>query len=101
MPCESRGTSRTALPAGLCPFRLSVARTANRVRSGTAPRPPFLRPVLRGRSSPAELVITFDFWREEHLLEHPEPAGAVFAAEVRIGEVVGILDELTEVVGDG
>jgi hypothetical protein len=45
-----------------------------------------------------ELVITFDFWREEHLLEHPEHAGRVFAAELRTGQFIGILDELAEVV---
>ncbi|MGW5265463.1 hypothetical protein ACWEQG_31205 [Microbispora sp. NPDC004025] len=46
-----------------------------------------------------EPVITFDFWREEHLLEHPEHAGRVLAAELRTGDFIGILDELAEVVG--
>ncbi|MEV4454775.1 hypothetical protein [Microbispora sp. NPDC049633] len=118
-------------------FRLSVTGTANWLRSGPAPHPPFsgLSPVaahrrlvgqsadfeeehrrheifhwgpttdnlrsflFRNSKREDELVITFDFWREEHLLEHPEHAGRVFAAELRTKEFIGILDELAEVVG--
>ncbi|WP_438318651.1 hypothetical protein ACSHWO_34560 [Streptomyces sp. HUAS TT3] len=32
------------------------------------------------------LVLTFEFWREEHLLSHPEDAGAVFVAEIAAEE---------------
>lgn len=45
------------------------------------------------------LAITFEFWREEHLLEHPEHRGTVFAAELRTGEFLAILEESAEVVG--
>jgi len=40
------------------------------------------------------LVLTLQFWREEHLLKHPEHAGEVFVARVPAGEFVGILDGL-------
>lgn len=38
------------------------------------------------------LVITLSFWREEHLLHHPEDAGAVFVVEIPAEEFVGILE---------
>ncbi|MEV7558630.1 hypothetical protein [Streptomyces sp. NPDC089795] len=38
------------------------------------------------------LVITLEFWREEHLAGHPEDAGAVFVAEIPVEEFVGILE---------
>jgi hypothetical protein len=38
------------------------------------------------------LVITLSFWREEHLLSHPEDAGAVFTVEIPAKEFVGILE---------
>ncbi|CRK58374.1 hypothetical protein [Alloactinosynnema sp. L-07] len=41
-----------------------------------------------------ELVLTFQFWREAHLREHPEHAEAVFAVAIPAAEFVGILDGL-------
>ncbi|MFJ4343176.1 hypothetical protein [Streptomyces sp. NPDC088915] len=38
------------------------------------------------------LVITLDFWREEHLVSHPEDAGAVFGIEIPAEEFIGILE---------
>ncbi|MEY2246483.1 hypothetical protein AB8A21_26705 [Streptomyces sp. BF23-18] len=38
------------------------------------------------------LVITLEFWREEHLINHPEDAGAVFVVEIPAAEFVGILE---------
>lgn len=38
------------------------------------------------------LVITLEFWREEHLINHPEDAGAVFMVEIAAEEFVGILE---------
>lgn len=38
------------------------------------------------------LVITLSFWREEHLLSHPEDAGAVFTIEIPATEFVGLLE---------
>ncbi|WP_405825954.1 hypothetical protein OG705_35295 [Streptomyces sp. NBC_00838] len=38
------------------------------------------------------LVITLSFWRKEHLLHHPEDAGAVFVVEIPAEEFVGILE---------
>ena len=40
------------------------------------------------------LVLTLQFWREEHLVGHPEHAGEVFVAEVPFEEFVGILEAL-------
>ncbi|MEV7616103.1 hypothetical protein [Streptomyces sp. NPDC089799] len=39
-----------------------------------------------------DLVITLEFWREEHLLSHPEDAGAVFVVEIPADEFIGILE---------
>ena len=41
------------------------------------------------------LEITFEFWREQHLLAHPEHAGIVFTVEIEAAELVQILDDLT------
>ncbi|CAM5281952.1 hypothetical protein [Streptomyces atroolivaceus] len=38
------------------------------------------------------LVITLEFWREEHLVHHPDDAGAVFGVEVPADEFIGILE---------
>ncbi|MFB7178856.1 hypothetical protein ACFCYI_14260 [Streptomyces sp. NPDC056257] len=38
------------------------------------------------------LVITLSFWRQAHLLGHPEDAGAVFMVEIPAEEFVGILE---------
>ncbi|MET7982078.1 MULTISPECIES: hypothetical protein [unclassified Streptomyces] len=38
------------------------------------------------------LVITLEFWREEHLINHPEDAGVVFVVEIPAEEFVGILE---------
>ncbi|HVK23051.1 MAG TPA: hypothetical protein VM677_16960 [Actinokineospora sp.] len=40
------------------------------------------------------LTLTFEFWREAHLLAHPEHVEAVFAVEIEAAEFVGILDDL-------
>ncbi|MEV4943853.1 hypothetical protein [Streptomyces zaomyceticus] len=40
------------------------------------------------------LVITCEFWREEHLLAHPEHAGRVFVVETAAHEFVMILENL-------
>jgi hypothetical protein len=37
------------------------------------------------------LVVTVEFWREEHLRCHPERAGTVFAAEIMAEELAGAL----------
>jgi hypothetical protein len=47
------------------------------------------------------LVLTFQFWREKHLLKHPEHAGAVFAAEIQAAEFAGILEDLLAVLDRG
>ncbi|MFJ6510436.1 hypothetical protein ACIQMO_09360 [Streptomyces sp. NPDC091406] len=39
-----------------------------------------------------DLVITLEFWREEHLLSHPEDAGAVFRVEIPAEEFTAILE---------
>ncbi|MEU6845626.1 hypothetical protein ABZ930_27500 [Streptomyces sp. NPDC046716] len=46
------------------------------------------------------LVLTTQFWREEHLIKHPEDAGEVFVAEIPTVEFVGILDDLLVVLAD-
>ncbi|MFD6877541.1 MULTISPECIES: hypothetical protein [unclassified Streptomyces] len=38
------------------------------------------------------LVITLEFWREEHLVNHAQDAGAVFVAEIPAEEFIGILE---------
>lgn len=40
------------------------------------------------------LVITWEFWREKHLLAHPEHAGQVFMVEMSTHEFVMILENL-------
>ncbi|MBC7301866.1 MAG: hypothetical protein H5T78_13020 [Nocardia sp.] len=40
------------------------------------------------------LVITFQFWREAHLLDHPEHAGQVFKVEIEPAELAEILESL-------
>ena len=44
------------------------------------------------------LVITAQFWREEHLLKHVEQAGRVFVVETRVSEFAGILEDLVAVL---
>ncbi|MFJ7946493.1 hypothetical protein ACIQ6K_22995 [Streptomyces sp. NPDC096354] len=44
------------------------------------------------------LVLTLQFWREEHLVRHPDHAGKVFVAEVPTEEFVGILEDLAAVL---
>ncbi|NRQ33583.1 hypothetical protein HII36_17255 [Nonomuraea sp. NN258] len=46
------------------------------------------------------LVITLEFWREGHLLTHPEHAGTVFVAELPVAEFVGILEETVTLLED-
>ncbi|MEU6325293.1 hypothetical protein [Streptomyces sp. NPDC047009] len=46
------------------------------------------------------LVLTVQFWREEHLVRHPDHAGRVFVAEVPTEEFVGILEGLAAVLDD-
>jgi hypothetical protein len=47
------------------------------------------------------LVITLQFWREEHLLKHPEHAETVFAVEIQAAEFAGILKDLAAVLDHG
>ncbi|WP_406482639.1 hypothetical protein [Streptomyces sp. NBC_01615] len=47
------------------------------------------------------LVLTLQFWREEHLIKHPEDAGEVFVAEIPRVEFVGILEDLVAVLDGG
>lgn len=47
------------------------------------------------------LVITLQFWREEHLIKHPEHAGKVFVVEIPTAEFVGILEDLVAVLDGG
>lgn len=50
------------------------------------------------------LVITFQFWRQAHLLNHPDHAGRVFAVEIELAEFTGILEGLgsaLSVIGTG
>ncbi|WP_327147319.1 hypothetical protein [Nocardia sp. NBC_01329] len=41
------------------------------------------------------LVITLQFWREAHVLDHPEHAGRVFEVEIEPAEFAGILESLS------
>lgn len=43
-------------------------------------------------------LIPAQFWREKHLLKHPEHAGKVFLVETRVSEFAGILDDLVAVL---
>ncbi|MFE1230241.1 hypothetical protein [Streptomyces sp. NPDC058745] len=47
------------------------------------------------------LVITLEFWREEHLLSHPEDAGAVFVVELPAEELIGILEGIAAALDAG
>ncbi|MER5885602.1 hypothetical protein ABT160_17360 [Streptomyces sp. NPDC001941] len=40
------------------------------------------------------LLVTIEFWREEHLRNHPEDAGAVYVAEIPREEFIGVLEEV-------
>ncbi|MGW0856911.1 hypothetical protein [Streptomyces sp. NPDC002690] len=46
-------------------------------------------------------VITLEFWRPEHLRDHPEDAGAVFVAEIAMEELLGVLDGVVAVLDIG
>lgn len=41
-----------------------------------------------------DLVITLQFWREGHLLDHPEHVGRIFEVTIEPAEFAGILEEL-------
>ncbi|MFC6010401.1 hypothetical protein [Nocardia lasii] len=41
-----------------------------------------------------QLVVTWQFWREAHFLEHPEHEGRVFEVAIETAEFVEILDSL-------
>ncbi|WP_225800273.1 hypothetical protein [Streptomyces sp. NK15101] len=45
------------------------------------------------------LVITLEFWREEHLLSRPEDVGTVFVVEIPADEFVGILEDIAAALG--
>lgn len=47
------------------------------------------------------LVLTLQFWREEHLFKHSKDAGEVFVAEIPRVEFVGILEDLVAVLDGG
>ncbi|MEV0064022.1 hypothetical protein [Nocardia sp. NPDC050718] len=47
--------------------------------------------VFRGAD---HLVITLRFWREAHLLNHPEHVGRIFEVEIEPAEFAGILESL-------
>ncbi|MCT9005714.1 hypothetical protein [Streptomyces rhizosphaerihabitans] len=47
------------------------------------------------------LVLTLQFWREEHLIKNPEHAGEVFVVEIPTVEFVGILENLVAVLDGG
>lgn len=44
------------------------------------------------------LEITWQFWREEHLLRHPAHVGMVFAVEIGAAELAGLLEDLVAVL---
>ncbi|WP_406373870.1 hypothetical protein OH781_40665 [Streptomyces sp. NBC_01550] len=44
------------------------------------------------------LVITLEFWRQEHLINHSEDAGAVFVVQIPTEEFVGILEVVVAVL---
>ncbi|MGW6869352.1 hypothetical protein ACWGHM_13615 [Streptomyces sp. NPDC054904] len=43
-------------------------------------------------------LITLQFRRDEHLLKHPEHAGEVFGAKMPTAELVGILENLVDIL---
>ncbi|MGW8359274.1 hypothetical protein ACWGK1_01690 [Streptomyces wedmorensis] len=45
------------------------------------------------------LVITLEFWREEHLLSHPEDADVVFVVDIPAEEFIGILEGIAAALG--
>lgn len=45
------------------------------------------------------LVLTVEFWREEHLRLHPEHAKSVFMAEIEAGELTDILENVVAALG--
>ncbi|MBE1605604.1 hypothetical protein [Actinopolymorpha pittospori] len=47
------------------------------------------------------LAITFQFWREEHLVKHPEHAGTVFEIDMEVAEFATTLDDLAAVLDRG
>jgi hypothetical protein len=47
------------------------------------------------------LEITWQFWREGHLLKHPEHAGTVFTLEIQAAELAGLLEDLVAALGRG
>ncbi|MEU7387357.1 hypothetical protein [Streptomyces tanashiensis] len=47
------------------------------------------------------LVITLEFWREEHRRSHPEDAGAVFVVEIPAEVFVGILEGIAAALSAG
>jgi hypothetical protein len=44
------------------------------------------------------LEVTWQFWREEHLLRHPEHAGTVFTLGIGTAELAGLLEDLVAVL---
>jgi hypothetical protein len=44
------------------------------------------------------LEITWQFWREEHLLRHPEHVGVVFTLEIGAAELAALLEDLVAVL---
>lgn len=46
------------------------------------------------------LLLTAQFWREDHLLKHPEHADEVFTAEIPAVEFIGILEDLAASVAN-
>ncbi|MFD5935547.1 hypothetical protein [Streptomyces sp. NPDC060333] len=47
------------------------------------------------------LLIALEFWREEHLINHPQDAGAVFVVEIPAEEFVGILEGIAAALDAG
>jgi hypothetical protein len=45
------------------------------------------------------LMITVEFWREEHLRRHPEHMGTVFVAEIEAEELAAILQDAVAALG--
>jgi hypothetical protein len=50
-------------------------------------------------SAGTDLLLTFEFWREQHLREHPGHAGRVLVAALPAGELAAILGELAAALG--
>jgi hypothetical protein len=47
------------------------------------------------------LLLTVQFWREAHLVKHPEDADEVFVAEIPTVEFIAILEDLAAALDDG